>query len=159
LRKVDPDASLADATSSIPWMPLTQLFEAFADIRGIGFSKMTKALHRKRPALIPMLDSVVHAYLTCDDPERTDRGRSGHKRPRSCAATSKTWIVTARSPAPDPTRARQPQLPAHGGAHPRPSDLVPLDRDLNDGRTRARPLRRPLANHSPSDTASIVEAC
>jgi hypothetical protein len=68
LREIHPDASLADATSSIPWIPLTRLFDAFADIRGIGFSKMTKALHRKRPALIPMLDSVVQAYLTGDDP-------------------------------------------------------------------------------------------
>jgi len=67
LREIDPAASLADATSSIPWIPLTRLFDAFADIRGIGFSKMTKALHRKRPALIPMLDSVVQAYLTTRD--------------------------------------------------------------------------------------------
>ena len=28
---------------------------------------MTKALHRKRPALIPMLDSVVQKYLENDD--------------------------------------------------------------------------------------------
>jgi hypothetical protein len=28
---------------------------------------MTKALHPKRPALIPMLDSVVQAYLQDDD--------------------------------------------------------------------------------------------
>jgi hypothetical protein len=28
---------------------------------------MTKALHRKRPALIPMLDSVVQKYLQDDD--------------------------------------------------------------------------------------------
>jgi hypothetical protein len=68
LRNIHIDASLADATSSIPWIPLTRLFDAFADIRGVGFSKMTKALHRKRPALIPMLDSVVQAYLTSDDP-------------------------------------------------------------------------------------------
>jgi hypothetical protein len=68
LRRIDPDASLADAASSVPWAPLTQLFEAFADIRGVGFSKMTKTLHRKRPALIPILDSVVQAYLTKDDP-------------------------------------------------------------------------------------------
>jgi hypothetical protein len=69
LRGVPPDASLAEATSSMPWIPLTRLFDAFADIRGIGFSKMTKALHRKRPALIPMLDSVVESYLKTDDPE------------------------------------------------------------------------------------------
>ena len=70
LRKIHPEASLAEATSSVPWIPLTRLFDAFADIRGVGFSKMTKALHRKRPALIPMLDSVVQAYLTSDDSEQ-----------------------------------------------------------------------------------------
>ncbi len=68
LREIDSDASLAGAASSIPWIPLTQLFACFADIRGVGFSKMTKALHPKRPALIPMLDSVVQAYLAGDDP-------------------------------------------------------------------------------------------
>ena len=31
-------------------------------------AKMTKALHPKRPALIPMLDSIVQKYLTDDDP-------------------------------------------------------------------------------------------
>ncbi len=79
LRKVHPDASLAEATSSIPWIPLTRLFDAFADIRGIGFSKMTKALHRKRPALIPMLDSVVQAYLTRDDPGTRSSGSFGER--------------------------------------------------------------------------------
>ncbi len=79
LRRVHPDASLADATSSIPWIPLTRLFEAFAEIRGVGFSKMTKALHRKRPALIPMLDSVVQAYLTRDDPGTLSSGSFGER--------------------------------------------------------------------------------
>jgi Family of unknown function (DUF6308) len=68
LRAIAPDASLAGAASSVPWLPLKQLFEAFADIRGVGFSKTTKALHPKRPALIPMLDSVVRQYLADDDP-------------------------------------------------------------------------------------------
>ena len=79
LRRIRPDASLADATSSIPWLPLTRLFDAFADIRGVGFSKMTKALHRKRPALIPMLDSVVQAYLTRDDPATRALGSFGER--------------------------------------------------------------------------------
>jgi hypothetical protein len=68
LLEIHPAASLADTASAIPWPPLTQLFDAFSDIRGVGFSKMTKTLHPKRPALIPMLDSVVQAYLTRDDP-------------------------------------------------------------------------------------------
>jgi len=68
LRAIAPDASLAGSARSVPWLPLRQLFDAFADIRGVGFSKTTKALHRKRRALIPMLDSVVQGYLADDDP-------------------------------------------------------------------------------------------
>jgi hypothetical protein len=68
LRAIAPDATLAGAAGSVPWLPLRQLFDGFADIRGVGFSKMTKTLHRKRPALIPMLDSVVQKYLEDDDP-------------------------------------------------------------------------------------------
>ena len=51
----------------MPWLPLGQLFGAFAGIRGVGMSKMTKALYRKRPALIPILDSIVQRYLQDDD--------------------------------------------------------------------------------------------
>jgi hypothetical protein len=65
LRSIAPNASLAE--DPIPWRSLTRLFDAFADISGIGFSKMTKALHPKRPALIPLLDSVVQAYLAAAD--------------------------------------------------------------------------------------------
>lgn len=65
LRAIAHDASLA--SGPIPWLPMRQLFSAFAGIRGVGFAKMTKALHKKRPALIPMLDSVVQRYLVDDD--------------------------------------------------------------------------------------------
>jgi hypothetical protein len=68
LEAIPGGASLAGATSSVPWRALRQLFDAFADIRGVGFSKTTKALHPKRPALIPMLDSVVQRYLGDEDP-------------------------------------------------------------------------------------------
>ncbi len=74
LRKIAPDASLTDAPGSIPWATLTQLFDAFAEIRGVGFSKMTKALHPKRPALIPILDSFVQAYLAGDEPSEGSFG-------------------------------------------------------------------------------------
>ena len=68
LGTIAPDATLAGVAGSVPWVPLRLLFDGFADIRGVGFSKMTKTLHRKRPALIPMLDSVVQKYLENDDP-------------------------------------------------------------------------------------------
>jgi len=67
LRAIAPHASLTGAANSVPWLPLRHLFDAFADIRGVGLSKMTKTLHPKRPALIPMLDSVVQKYLKDDD--------------------------------------------------------------------------------------------
>jgi hypothetical protein len=61
LRTIPAGASLT--RRSVPWAELTRLFDAFGGIRGVGFSKMTKALHPKRPALVPMLDSVVQQYL------------------------------------------------------------------------------------------------
>jgi hypothetical protein len=67
LRAIAPDASLAGTANAVPWLALRQLFDAFADIRGVGFSKVTKALHWKRPALIPLLDSVVQKYLEDDE--------------------------------------------------------------------------------------------
>ncbi|MBV9425982.1 MAG: hypothetical protein JOZ98_23960 [Solirubrobacterales bacterium] len=67
LRAIAPDASLAGAASEVPWLPMRKLFDTFGGIRGVGFSKMTKALHPKRPSLIPMLDSVVQKYLADDD--------------------------------------------------------------------------------------------
>ncbi len=67
LGDIPPGASLSGEANSVPWLPLRQLFEAFADIRGVGMSKMTKALYPKRPALIPILDSVVRTYLRDDD--------------------------------------------------------------------------------------------
>jgi Family of unknown function (DUF6308) len=68
LQAIPPAASLAAAVTSVPWPSLRQLFAGFADIRGVGLSKMTKALYPKRPALIPMLDSTVQRYLRDDDP-------------------------------------------------------------------------------------------
>jgi hypothetical protein len=68
LRAIAPDASLAGPAASVPWTALGQLFAAFADVRGVGFAKATKTLHPKRPALIPLLDSLVQKHLADDDP-------------------------------------------------------------------------------------------
>ena len=68
LHAIAPDASLARGARSVPWAVLRQLFDAFADIRGVGLAKMTKTLYPKWPALVPMLDSVVQSYLVDDDP-------------------------------------------------------------------------------------------
>jgi hypothetical protein len=98
LRALPTGASLAGG--NVPWAPLGQLFEAFADLRGVGFSKTTKALYRKRPALIPILDSQVQAYLADDDPgpaaafaERALALVRGYKRDldRNRAAVRAVW--------------------------------------------------------------------
>ena len=68
LEAIAVETSLVGSNDTVPWTALRQLFDAFAGIRGVGLSKTTKALHRKRPALIPMLDSVVQKYLADDDP-------------------------------------------------------------------------------------------
>jgi Family of unknown function (DUF6308) len=68
LSAIAPGASLSGEENPVPWLPLRQLFDAFAGVPGVGFAKMTKALYPKRPALIPMLDSIVQKYLADDDP-------------------------------------------------------------------------------------------
>ena len=68
LRSLAPDASLTGAAHAVSWPALRQLFDGFADIRGVGFAKATKTLHPKRPALVPILDSIVQRYLAEDDP-------------------------------------------------------------------------------------------
>ena len=72
LRAIPVDASLTART--VAWRPLTELFGSFGEIRGVGFAKMTKALHGKRPGLIPILDSVVQAYLASDEPASPEFG-------------------------------------------------------------------------------------
>ena len=63
LRRIPGDASLAGPGDEIPWDGLRDLYGAVGGISGVGLAKATKALHRKRPHLIPMLDSVVAGYL------------------------------------------------------------------------------------------------
>jgi hypothetical protein len=63
LSRIPFDASLADSEDAVPWEAITELFAAMSGIHGVGLAKTTKALHKKRPLLIPMLDSVVAGYL------------------------------------------------------------------------------------------------
>ena len=67
LRRIPADASLTDADDQIPWSALDELYQAPTGVPGVGLAKLTKALHKKRPHLIPMLDSVVAGYLRSVD--------------------------------------------------------------------------------------------
>jgi len=50
-----------------------QVLGALLGHRGIGVARLTKALHRKRPNLIPVCDSVVQKALGADVGNKTDR--------------------------------------------------------------------------------------
>jgi hypothetical protein len=63
LAKIPADASLVDQDADIPWQQLEDLFGAFENLPGVGLPRLTKVLHKKRPALVPILDSVVDRYL------------------------------------------------------------------------------------------------
>ncbi len=63
LARVPPGATLAVATDAIPWQELEELMGAMQGIPEVKLARQTKVLHKKRPALIPILDSVVETYL------------------------------------------------------------------------------------------------
>ena len=67
LKRIPGDVSLAEQDGDIPWDALHDLYGAVGGISGIGLAKATKALHKKRPHLIPMLDSVVAGHLRSVD--------------------------------------------------------------------------------------------
>lgn len=54
------DASLEDAV--IPWEELRNLFQAMCAIEDVAGAKATKILHKKRPYLIPIYDSILEGY-------------------------------------------------------------------------------------------------
>jgi hypothetical protein len=68
LVRIPPEANLCDPSDEIPWPALADLYAAADGVRGIGLAKLTKFLHKKRPELIPMLDSVVEGYLRSVSP-------------------------------------------------------------------------------------------
>src|SRR5439155_1456022 len=68
LRAIPVDASLTDEEAAIPSDGLRALVAAFDGVPAVGLARITKVMHRKRPALIPLLDSLVEAYLVALDP-------------------------------------------------------------------------------------------
>ena len=58
LAEVPFNRSIFDAYDDIPWSKVKLLFDS-CRVSYIGRARMTKILHKKRPDLIPILDSVV----------------------------------------------------------------------------------------------------
>lgn len=59
LARIAPVITILDV--SVPWTALEQLFSVTLGPE-VGPARATKILHKKRPALIPILDSVVVSY-------------------------------------------------------------------------------------------------
>jgi cyclic pyranopterin phosphate synthase len=62
LARVPSTLHLWDADTSIPWNDVAGLFRCCL-APGLGPARITKVLHKKRPNLIPILDSIVVRYL------------------------------------------------------------------------------------------------
>ncbi|GAI42152.1 unnamed protein product, partial [marine sediment metagenome] len=59
LEHIAPGTGISD--KHVPWLAIEQLFSATLGPE-VGPARATKILHKKRPALIPILDSVVLSY-------------------------------------------------------------------------------------------------
>lgn len=62
LQKIPPSLSIVD--EDIPWEALSELFNAFLSVEGFRCPRVSKILHKKRPALVPILDGkrVIKTY-------------------------------------------------------------------------------------------------
>ena len=154
-----PDASLAGAAALDPLERAHRLFEGFAGIRGIGLSKVTKTLHPKRPALIPMLDSSSRRTLS--GTTSAARSPSGSAPRRSSGATRS--ISTAIEPLRGGLHAELPvRGPAHRGADPRHLDLVRLRGSRASSASRSSSSVSCAARHArgpevPATNGTLVE--
>lgn len=61
LSQIPPTLSLDD--ENIPWDTLVKLLDAACATKFVGPAVSTKILHKKRPALIPIIDRVSSKYL------------------------------------------------------------------------------------------------
>src|SRR5262249_31770396 len=67
LALVPAGATLAGPDENVPWPALQELMRAMDGIDEVKLPRATKVLHKKRPALIPILDEVVQKYLRSVD--------------------------------------------------------------------------------------------
>ncbi|HJP90906.1 MAG TPA: DUF6308 family protein [Pyrinomonadaceae bacterium] len=67
LERIPAKSTLFDDIDTRLWEALEQLLSVMISIKGVDISVATKVLHKKRSALIPILDSVVRDYLLTVD--------------------------------------------------------------------------------------------
>jgi len=90
LSKISPNCSLSDPIDHIPLEALRSLFSETMGW-GIKESKTTKILHKKRPALIPVLDSVLLKY--CNEAAGGQLGTRGAPRAEKLLEAIKIFKV------------------------------------------------------------------
>ena len=78
LAHIPPNASLL--SEAAPWDELEDLLRVALATRHVGLAVATKILHKKRPELIPMIDSVVGGYYRDVYSDVTERGLGEVKR-------------------------------------------------------------------------------
>lgn len=74
LARIPAEVSLE--APSVPWDELAALFDAFCQIKHAKWAVATKILHKKRPGLIPIYDSVLSEYFTPLLTQQPKRGTS-----------------------------------------------------------------------------------
>lgn len=67
LERISTKSTLFDDIDISLWEALEELLSVMISVKGVDISVATKVLHKKRPALIPILDSVVQEYLLTVD--------------------------------------------------------------------------------------------
>lgn len=75
LNRIPTDVPLE--SDCIPWDDLTTLSDRFCEIKYAGPAVSTKILHKKRPNLIPIFDSIISVYINgCNVEPPLPRGSS-----------------------------------------------------------------------------------
>jgi len=71
LSKIPPNLELI--SEEVPWLAIVDIFDFFFHkVGGFGFARTSKVLHKKRPHLIPILDTlVIEHYRTVTFPPKT----------------------------------------------------------------------------------------
>lgn len=68
LGRLPASASLTEDVSMVPWDGFAGLVAAFDGVPAVGLARITKVMHPKRRAMVPILDSVVEAFLATVSP-------------------------------------------------------------------------------------------
>lgn len=64
LRRIGSSASIADVVDKIPWDEVGHCVDGICRVPRAKLAVASKILHKKRPALIPMMDSVIIGYYS-----------------------------------------------------------------------------------------------